>query len=465
MKRMPSTLIDFLNATPTCHRADLFAIKLPNGRTLYATDGQLDISVTGSTPGNAFPFAEIVTIPGTAQPWLDPAYPFSGQDILLGGPPVSIGVSAGAVLSLSYVSGEWSIGPGVPFFDANGALTAPVDPSGDPSSPAGGRCLVRTYITQLLGAWADASGALVAAPFPIGDSATITAPGGATQLLLGMNDAGGWSNNLGSVDMYVTSPSGGATVTFKSGDYGVWTRGRIVSEASSKLSSNSMDLTCVPQPLTQYPGLNLGILNAALNHLFDGAEVRVFTAYMPIGSYGDVSAGIECKFRGFITRPTEIARNKVVFECYDPFSLLNLKVPARLFQATCPWSFTDVNCTLPASDYAVVFTAASGSNQKTLTPSSAFSQADGYFAQGVVTCLTGGNAGLSQTVKLHTGGVLTVMSSWLLPIAAGDTFSVIKGCDKTLSMCKATIKASGASVDNSINFGGTPFVPVPQTAI
>jgi hypothetical protein len=57
------------------------------------------------------------------------------------------------------------------------------------------------------------------------------------------------------------------------------------------------------------------------------------------------------------------------------------------------------------------------------------------------------------------------MAAWLLPVAAGDTFSVIKGCDKTLATCKSTKKASGAIVDNSINFGGTPFVPVPQTAI
>jgi uncharacterized phage protein (TIGR02218 family) len=268
----------------------------------------------------------------------------------------------------------------------------------------------------------------------------------------------------------ITVPAGtpgwsGAQTTFSATQYGVWSRGAITSEASFKCAANTMSLTCIPQPGTGYPGIPLGIISAALNHLFDGATVQVFTAYMPVGQYGTVSNGIETKFLGTITRTPTIARNKIEFECADPMYLLNMKVPSRLMQSPCPWSFCDVNCTLSALAYTVNFTAKTGSTQTSLTPLVAFTQAAGYFNQGVVKCLTGNNAGLSQTVKSHAGGVLTLMVPWILPVTVGDTFAVLKGCDKSLAMCKAVIAPNGTSLDNSVNFGGTPFVPVPSVSV
>jgi hypothetical protein len=259
----------------------------------------------------------------------------------------------------------------------------------------------------------------------------------------------------------------GAQTTFRASQYGKWNRGRIVSEAGTKVASNTMALTCIPQPTTNYPGLALGLLNAAFHHLFDGASVWVFTAYMPIGGYGDVSAGIETKWFGTITKSPVIGRNTVQFECADPFFFLNMKVPTRIMQSDCPWAFCDANCNLPASHYTVNFAAAGPVDQRTLTPTTAFTQAAGYYTQGVVKCLTGLNNGLSTTVKSHTGGVLTMMVPWILPVSAGDTFAVIKGCDKTVGTCASTLQASGAPEMNDYRsrFGGTPFTPPPAAAI
>lgn len=350
---------------------------------------------------------------------------------------------------------------------------------------------------------------------------------------------------------FVASPQSGtpgwagATTTFKATQYGRWKRGSITSEASFNCNSNAMSLTCVPQPGTSYPGLSVGILNAAYSGLFDGAQVDVLTAYMPLLNYGNVSHGVETKFTGTITKITNINRTMVEFECADPFYLLDMKVPTRLIQSNCPWGFCDSNCTLSVATYTQNFTALAGSTSWQLYPVTPFAQASGYFTQGVVKCLTGANAGLSQLVKLNstvgqftlsaaanasggntvytgtvTGGAsnayagryfvvagfvshtsnngtflcvasdathltlvnsagvseshastandtgyLTVSSQWLLPITAGDTFSVIAGCDKTLTACKSRKTAVGGSVDNSINFGGMPFVPVPAKAL
>jgi uncharacterized phage protein (TIGR02218 family) len=269
----------------------------------------------------------------------------------------------------------------------------------------------------------------------------------------------------------ITVPSGtngwtGATTTFLSTTYGRWSRGPITSEAGFNLNANSMSLTCVPQQGTSYPGLSLGILGAAFNGLFDVSKISVYTAYMPLGGYGNVSNGIETKFTGFIEKITKINRTVVEFECQDPLFLLNERIPKRLIQSSCPWSFCDANCTLSAATYTVSFTASSSSTSTTLVPTSAFSQATGYFSQGVVTCTAGQNSGLSQTVKLHdTSGHLQMNVPWILPVASGDTFSVIAGCDKSATACATRKTAAGGSVNNQIHFGGAIDVPVPVSGV
>jgi uncharacterized phage protein (TIGR02218 family) len=255
----------------------------------------------------------------------------------------------------------------------------------------------------------------------------------------------------------------GPQITFYASKYGKWTRGSITSEATFAMHSNTMTLTCAPQVGVTFPGLDLGILSAIRNGLFDAAIVTVYTAYMPSAGYGDVSNGIETKWYGTITKVAAIDRVHGEFECADPFYLLNLKVPTRLIQTSCPWSFADNNCDVPggAAAFTYNFTAKTGSTQLSLIPVTPFggaAAADGFFTQGVVKCLTGANAGLSQSVKAYTGGTLTLPVRWLLPVVPGDTFSVIAGCDKTLSTCIRKF-------NNALHYGGMPFVPVPDTAL
>lgn len=274
----------------------------------------------------------------------------------------------------------------------------------------------------------------------------------------------------GQMDLTVPaglSPSGNA-ITFSASLYGKWNRGKITSEASFDCRSNTMALTMVPKSGAAYPGsgTSMTMLNAAFNHLFDGAEVWVWTAYMPFGEYGAVQV-FETKFQGRIIKSPEMGRLLCKFDCADPLFLLNQKVPSRLIQSNCYKSFADANCGLNAAKYTVSFIASAASTQVGLTPSAAFSQPDGYFTQGVVTCVSGQNSGLSQTVKAHTGGVLTVTVPWLLPIAAGDAFSVIKGCDQTPTTCAGMKQADGTpEPDNwQTRFGGTPYVPPPSNSI
>ncbi len=84
-------------------------------------------------------------------------------------------------------------------------------------------------------------------------------------------------------------------------------------------------------------------------------------------------------------------------------------------------------------------------------------KADGWFDEGLVTWLTGLNAGTSMEVKTWTKATKTIELFLPMPFAiqAGDTFEIYPGCDKTRS------GAEGCKVKfaNVVNFQGFPDVP------
>jgi uncharacterized phage protein (TIGR02218 family) len=147
---------------------------------------------------------------------------------------------------------------------------------------------------------------------------------------------------------------------------------------------------------------------------------------------------------------------------------LNEQIPKRLILSSCPWGFGDGNCAVAGglAAFTQAFTTTTGSNSSTLIPVTAFTEAVGYFTQGAVKCTAGANAGLGNTVKLHdASGHLQMTLPWLLPPGLGDSFSVVSGCDKSVTACKTRKNTSGGAVDNSLHFGGLIDVPVPITAL
>jgi len=96
-----------------------------------------------------------------------------------------------------------------------------------------------------------------------------------------------------------------------------------------------------------------------------------------------------------------------------------------------------------------------GSVSSILTPkwrfTASLSQPDGYFSAGVLTWTTGNNAGLSVTVKRQTGAEFELFLPTAFTFAAGDTFSIKAGCDKTLETCKNKF-------NNLNNYGGFPHI-------
>lgn len=79
---------------------------------------------------------------------------------------------------------------------------------------------------------------------------------------------------------------------------------------------------------------------------------------------------------------------------------------------------------------------------------------DGYYDGGKVTWVTGDNAGRVMDVKKYTSSTDTVELYEPLPddIAIADTYTISRGCDKTMATCIGTYS-------NGENFRGFPHIP------
>ena len=171
-------------------------------------------------PAQAGIITTAVTVNGTEMPWnwvnlgLNTSDQFGVND---GTGPVVISATSGFafnsgdVLTLTYLSGMVSVGSGFPNTDAKGDTALPVN-AGDGST---GKPFPSFYMNpatypinlgELVGTFANSSGAIVGTPFAVGvGPGFVTIPTGATQLQLGINDDR-FGDNTGSYCVQISGP-------------------------------------------------------------------------------------------------------------------------------------------------------------------------------------------------------------------------------------------------------------------
>jgi len=76
----------------------------------------------------------------------------------------------------------------------------------------------------------------------------------------------------------------------------------------------------------------------------------------------------------------------------------------------------------------------------------------GYFDYGTVTFTSGLNAGLSCEIKAYVPGQVTLALPMPYAIAAADTYTIVAGCDKSLTTCRDVFA-------NVVAFRGEPYLP------
>lgn len=224
-----------------------------------------------------------------------------------------------------------------------------------------------------------------------------------------------------------------------------------------------------PNPVTSYAGSTIGgvfWLSALRAGVLDGATVLVDRAYfdnrsggMPQGGNDISPLGVINIFTGRVAE-VDLGRTNAVISINSHLELLNINMPRNLFQAGCRWTLFDSGCTLTASSFAKTGTAAANTSSNTLTSSDvATPSGSKTFSLGRVVFTSGNNAGFARGVRSWTAGspsTFTLISPFPFPVLAGDAFTAYPGCDKSLGACSA--------FNNTANFGGTPFIPVPEAA-
>ncbi|MGH7061246.1 MAG: phage BR0599 family protein [Stellaceae bacterium] len=185
-----------------------------------------------------------------------------------------------------------------------------------------------------------------------------------------------------------------------------------------------------------------------------GGLLQVERAFMP--SYGVTTPGTVVLFAGRVS-DIDASRTGLDLKCRSHLELLNIQMPRRLYQPSCNHVFGDAMCQFDRTSLALTITAIAGSSQGQVNWSGSLPTTP--FAQGTITGLTGANAGQARTIsQVIAGPTVTVKLPFLSPVAVGDTFQLLPGCDHTLATCTNVFNNAG-------RHGGFEFIPTPENAV
>lgn len=183
--------------------------------------------------------------------------------------------------------------------------------------------------------------------------------------------------------------------------------------------------------------------------LYDFAEIEIFQV-----NYTDTTQGILKMRKGWLGE-VSLTRQHFIAEVRGLTQLLSQDI-GEYFSPSCRASLGDTRCKVEMAPHTVTGTVTSSSARGQLIDSSR-SEDSALFTNGKITFTSGANNGLSMEVKeyIHrsgTGGILSLALPMPHAISAGDSYSLQKGCDKTLSTCHTRFA-------NVVNFRGEPHVP------
>ena len=197
------------------------------------------------------------------------------------------------------------------------------------------------------------------------------------------------------------------------------------------------------------------VVQAFHNGQMDGARFKLERIFMDINTPTDTSAGTIKLFEGRLIEP-ELDRNTISVSVASDLDDLNVQMPRNLYQPSCTNTLFDGACGLLRQNHVVSTTIESGSTASRILCQ--VNQPQGWFTQGVIEFLDGGNKGLKRTVRLHESGALLLTLPLLEEPQPGQRIKVYPGCDKRLETCDNRF-------NNRSRFRGAPFIPVPETAV
>lgn len=242
-----------------------------------------------------------------------------------------------------------------------------------------------------------------------------------------------------------------ATVTYGGN---VWTPGPVIERDGTKLSIGIAVTSCevtfhADDTITV---IGVPLLQAARRGLLGGASLKIEKGFTD--DPANPIAGLVHLFEGRIG-DVEVNSTSVQCEVKSFAELLDTMVPINVYQASCLHTLYGTGCGVAKVTNGLNLSVQAGSTAGLLLCAVT---GTGVYDLGELVCTSGVNTGVRRAVKQHTAGQLLLSFPFPDVPTVGDTFTVYKGCDKTLATCKAKF-ANGA------RFKGFPFVPAPETAV
>lgn len=207
-------------------------------------------------------------------------------------------------------------------------------------------------------------------------------------------------------------------------------------------------------------GKQLGAL--AIAGYFRGATIQIDHLIMAFP--GDVGLGpntaggpIPKWFSGPISQ-AEVQGSKVILRCKSELELFNIQLPRFLIQPTCNNSLYDANCTVVKAAFTSSQTVIASPAPSPISFAFTGVFVVGFFNLGVITFTSGALNGQKRMIVSSSAGttvLLKLQRAFPSAPAAGDTFSIYPGCDKSANRCTSVFS-------NAANFRGYPTAPTSQ---
>jgi len=256
-------------------------------------------------------------------------------------------------------------------------------------------------------------------------------------------------------ELYTIWLRSGTVLTISGADIPVTWNGLVYSASSVQLSGmkyrSQIGLSADSQQIivsARSTDLIGGVpaLQAIQQGVLDGAQIqreRVF-----LSSWNSPPIGSVILFKGRVTSIDSVGRVTATITVASDLVLLDLDMPRNLFQPTCANTLFDAGCGILKTGFTVTGAVTGISDMSTIQWSSSTTD----YSQGTVLWTSGANSGVTKTIKTSNATSFQLVNHLPVAPAVGDTFTITKGCDHTMTTCRGRF-------NNIQNFRGFPYVP------
>lgn len=185
----------------------------------------------------------------------------------------------------------------------------------------------------------------------------------------------------------------------------------------------------------------------------DGARISRDWAVAP--AFGAPWVGVVRMFDGLVSALDSVGRSEAKLKVKSDLERLNIMMPRDLYTPVCKNTLGDSKCGINLPGLGVLGTAGAGATT-TRIPWASSSSA---YAFGKIHITNGDSVTRVRTVLKADASSLTLCYPLDFTPTAATQFTAFPGCNRSAARCQVIQGATWAN-----RFGGTPYVPVVETA-